>query len=162
MNVAIEIIRDEHRSLSAILNSLQTQVEAACSGSSEPDFFLFSAMLDYIEAFPERQHHPKEDQFLFRFLRQRTDRADTVLDELERQHRQSRDELRALRSALQAWREGGSADDFAEAFDGYIRFHWDHMQQEENIVLPLAEECLSAEDWRIIEAAFEANRAPDW
>ena len=36
--------------------------------------------------FPEKLHHPKEDAYLFRKLRERTSEFDATLDELERQH----------------------------------------------------------------------------
>ena len=42
-------------------------------------------MVDYIDSFHQRFHHPKEDDFLFRAIRVRTRKGDTVLAELEAQ-----------------------------------------------------------------------------
>ncbi|MBI2225102.1 MAG: hypothetical protein HYU44_09135, partial [Betaproteobacteria bacterium] len=36
----------------------------------------------------------------------------------------------------------------------------DHMEQEENRVLPLAEKYLQPDDWQAIDTAFRANRDP--
>jgi len=40
-------------------------------------------MVHYIDAFPERLHHPKEDRYLFLALRKRTGEANAALDRLK-------------------------------------------------------------------------------
>ena len=68
---AIQIIEDEHRSLAAVLHGLLYLVREIRLRNAKPDFELLGAMLHYIDAFPERFHHPKEDAYLFRHLRER-------------------------------------------------------------------------------------------
>ena len=75
------IIRDEHRVLTAVLRSLQHLAREGARGDAELDHELFTVMLDYIDTFPNRFHHPKEDEHLFKALRRRTTAAATVLDE---------------------------------------------------------------------------------
>lgn len=162
MNNAISIIKDEHRSMAAVIKGLQAQLVAVKAQGGEPDFHLYGAMLDYIEAYPDRLHHPKEDEYLFRFLRQRCEAAHSILDELESQHARCADLLGELRQALQASREAGEVDTLASALEAYAAFLWDHMGKEEDQVLPLAERHLTAEDWQTIDAAFAANRAGNW
>jgi len=162
MTNAIDIIKDEHRSMGAVIKGLQANVAAARDSSAEPDLHLFGAMLDYIEAFPDRLHHPKEDEYLFRFLRMRSEAAVQVLDELEAQHARCAELLGGLRAALDAAREGAGLAGFSRALDAYAEFMWTHMGTEEEVVLPLAEAHLTAEDWAAIDAAFAANRAGQW
>ena len=45
---ALAVIRDEHRSLTALLQSLQFLVRNIRERGVEPDFDLFSLILDYI------------------------------------------------------------------------------------------------------------------
>jgi hemerythrin-like domain-containing protein len=52
------------------------------------------------------------------------------------------------------------AGDFLRAVDNYADFHWKHMRKEEQELLPLAEKHLSAQDWEVIDRAFDANRDP--
>ena len=61
MHSALTVIRGEHRSLAAVLDGLRYLVHEIREGRIEPDFQLLFAMLDYIDAFPEKLHHPKED-----------------------------------------------------------------------------------------------------
>ena len=69
---------------------------------------------------------------------------------------------RDLEQALLRWEMGGQEDFavFAEKAERYANFQWRHMQQEEELVLPLAERVLTEEDWREIDAAFAGNADP--
>jgi len=143
---AMSIIHAEHRSLSAVLWSLNY---LARETRIAPDFELLSLMIDYIEMFPERLHHPKEDQHLFTALRRRTPDADAhMIDD--------------LRFALARYRVAGEARraEFAAAVLAYVQFHWEHMRKEEEMVLPLAAQVLTQDDWQAIAAAFSESGDP--
>ena len=58
-------------------------VRSIKDGTATPDFTLFGAMVYYIDAFPERFHHPKEETYLFRLLRLRYPAAGSLLDVLD-------------------------------------------------------------------------------
>jgi hemerythrin-like domain-containing protein len=159
---ALAIIRTEHRSLTAVLQALQYLVRDVRDRGVEPDFDLLSLILDYADAFPDRFHHPKEDQYLFKRLRARTSEADAVLSELEAEHARGNELVRNLRHTLARYRVSGRSglDAFAAAVGEYLDFHWNHMRKEEDVVMPLAERALTAEDWAAIDAAFQANDDP--
>ena len=109
---ALSIIAAEHRSLAAVLSSLQFLIQDIRGRGIEPDFELLSVILDYIDVFPERVHHPKEDQYLFKLLRNRTDEANIVLDELQAEHAKGDELIRNLRREQRSlvWTEAaGSA-----------------------------------------------------
>jgi len=163
MTGAIEIILDEHRSIGAILKALQAQVTASRDGALRPDWHLFAAMLDYLQAFPEVRHHPKEEHFLFRALGARWPQALPLLDRLHAQHEQGALDLTALKAAAAAGKDGrGSLPSFAAAVDAYAEAQWRHMRTEEQELLPLAQAHLDPEDWKAIDAAFEAAGPPCW
>ena len=162
MIAAISTIKEEHRSIAELIKGLQTHVSEVRAGRLHPDFDLVSAMFDYIQAFPERVHHPKEDACLFRVVRMRAVEARTILDELEAQHAQGVKFLADLREELVKFRDSGDAAEFARALDAYAQFECEHMCEEEATLLPLAERHLTAHDWEAIEAAFESNRTFTW
>jgi hemerythrin-like domain-containing protein len=159
---AIEIIKDEHRSMGAVVKALQARVAAVKAGTESLDVYLLRAMLDYIELMPDRIHHPKEDEYLFRILRQRSAEAARVLEELEAEHIRARELLAALRSALESVRGREEMGALDRALESYADFLWQHMRREEDVVLPLAERALNASDWQTIAAAFQANRNLMW
>ena len=159
---AIKIIHDEHRSLAAVLHGMLYLVRQTRERGAKPDFALLGAMVYYIDTFPERFHHPKEDQYLFRLLRMRCPDAGPLLDRLQAEHRAGASKIRGLEQALARFQQGGMAEfaGFNTAVDDYANFHWDHMRAEEKEVLPLAEKHLTAGDWEAIDAAFTDHSDP--
>lgn len=151
--IALGILRDEHRSLAAVLHALHT---LTADPVGAPDQALLRAMLFYIKQFPERLHHPKEDAHLFRRLRGRTDECNALLDELEQQHVAGAEQFTAMRQALEA----GDMAAFAQQVQAFEQQQWHHMGTEEKLVLPAASRHLTAEDWRDIAAAFRGNDDP--
>ncbi len=162
MNKAIGIIYDEHRSISAVLSGLKALAGMAREPGLRPDFSVFRAMIYYIDAFPERMHHPKEDDQLFARLLRRDPGARQLVEELRGEHIKGAILVRDLEQALLAYEETwpAGAAHFGAAVDTYAQFHWDHMRKEEEKLLPLAERALTAEDWAAIESAFAGNEDP--
>ena len=119
-------------------------------------------MIYYIDAFPERMHHPKEDLHLFAWLLLRDPGARELIEKLQAEHVAGAKLVRDLEQALlafeQTWPKG--AEEFAATVDIYAQFHWDHMRREENEVIPWAGKVLTGEDWAAIEAAFAGNDDP--
>jgi hemerythrin-like domain-containing protein len=162
METAIRILKDEHRSIAAVLQAMQQLARKAKEPGVRPGFEVFRAMLRYIDEFPERLHHPKEDLHLFARLLERAPEADRLVVELRAEHVVSARLVRSLEQALNAFEAAGpeGAQRFAEAVDAYADFHWQHMRKEEHELLPLAEKKLQPEDWRAIGEAFAGNRDP--
>jgi hemerythrin-like domain-containing protein len=159
---ATQKIRDEHRSIYAVLHGLKQLARDAQDARVKPDFSVFRAMIRYIDEFPEQLHHPKEDQYLFAPVAARVPGAAALVDALMREHVEGARLVRELERKLlffeDCWPAG--AVEFLQAADAYAEFHWKHMRKEEQELLPMAERHLKAEDWRAIDAAFDANRDP--
>jgi hemerythrin-like domain-containing protein len=159
---ALAIIREEHRSLTAVTQSLRTLAGDARARGTALDFELFALVLDYIDHVSNRFHHPKEDDYLFAALRRRRAEAAETLHVLEVEHAWRDELIRDLRFLLSRCRVGGPAalDAFVSAVEEYVDFHWRHLRLEEDVVLPLAEAKLAEADWPPIDAAFRANEDP--
>lgn len=159
---AIQKIRDEHRSISAVLHGLKQLARDAQDARVKPDFAVFRAMIHYIDAFPEVMHHPKEDEFLFPPLVARVPEMKNVVDLLRREHEQGAQLVRELERALvffeDSWPSG--ADKFLGTVDAYADFHWHHMRREEQEILPAVEKYFSATDKAALEEAFDVNTDP--
>jgi len=161
------IIRHEHHFLSAMLRSITLLLREHRRHGTLPDFDALQAMLFYVDEFPEKLHHPKESQLLFPRLRGRSERTDTVIDRLDREHAQGESAIRELEHALLGFRVMSSTvqtemrrDRFEQQMRLYADFYLQHMRVEEAEILPLAESVLGADDWTELDAAFLANRDP--
>ena len=162
MHPSLRTIESEHRSISAVLDGLAHFVDQGLAGEPMPDARVFRAMLQYLDLFAERMHHPKEDQYLFSALRTHGCEADEVLDRLQGDHLQGEEGIRALEQAFLRYEEGGRAyfEEFARRVRNYTMFYREHMRTEEKVIFPLAEALFDEEEWRRIDAAFATHLDP--
>ncbi|MBI5898789.1 MAG: hemerythrin domain-containing protein [Rhodocyclales bacterium] len=162
LNSALSIIYDEHRSLAAVVQGLRYLVGEYSRRRLAPDFGLLRAIVAYLDEFPQRLHHPKEEAFLFERLQLRTRTADAIIAELKRQHVHDASLVAALRLALERFESGqdGGLAEFGKAVADYSEGILPHMALEEASLLPLACRHLSGEDWVEIGVAFGANGDP--
>jgi branched-chain amino acid transport system ATP-binding protein len=160
---ALDIIQAEHRGMWRVASALdalgatlnqpqQTQASAASIAS----------LLDYIDSYVDTVHHPKEDAFLFKVLRERDASAAADIDRLEREHRDGpgyRDALRTQAREVAAGRHSDAVP-LAAALAAFTEHFRAHMRLEETTVLPAARKALTAQDWEAIDAAFLDNDDP--
>ena len=161
LDVVTATIKREHYSLGMVLAMLARLLEDIAAGRGEPDFALFSAALYYIDDFPERCHHPKEDEYLFKALRARTARHNPVLDDLQGEHVRSAQMVGYLHQALTHY-QGGAPEGlgrFRAAVEAYSAMLTEHMHKEDEL-LEQAPADLTEEDWSRMAAAFDANDDP--
>jgi hemerythrin-like domain-containing protein len=164
---AVRVIHDEHASLSAMLQSLLQMVRMGPDapggrGSPERYFDVMRAMLFYIDAFPEKNHHPKESNLLFPRLARAAPHLIPAIEQLERDHLIGEMRVRELMHLLMAWEYMGELHRAAFEVEAvrYVAFHLEHMKLEETALLPVAEAVLNEEDWRVLDEAFAGNSDP--
>ena len=161
-DAALERLRNEHRMLARVIEALETLTAETAEGITALDFTLLAAMLYYVDAVPERLHHPKEDEYLFVALRMRDPGQAALIDRLEREHQRAPQLIGELERALVHW-QGGAPDgleQFVLALGNFSEFHWAHMRTEETELLPAAERSFTEADWIRIADAFCANDDP--
>jgi len=159
---ALQKIRDEHRSISAVLHGLKQLARDAQNVAVKPDFAVFRAMIHYIDEFPEQLHHPKEDKYLFPPLVARAPQVQALVDSLRAEHKDGARLVRELERSLMFFEDSWplGAAEFVQTVDAYADFHWQHMRKEEQQILPLAERQFSAADWEMVDSAFDVNHDP--
>ncbi|MGE0349083.1 hemerythrin domain-containing protein [Hydrogenophaga sp.] len=162
----LRVIRNEHASLSAMLQSLLQMLQRGPQPDGRDDnerfFDVLRAMLFYIGEFPEKLHHPKESNLLFPRLARAAPQVMPTIEQLERDHMGGEMRVRELVHLLMAWEYLGELH--RPAFESearrYVAFYLEHMRLEETALLPEAERSLKDEDWRELDAAFIRNRDP--
>jgi hemerythrin-like domain-containing protein len=159
---ALQIVRNEHRSLTAVLRSLLQMLARGPEDAPERFFDVLRAMLFYIDEFPEQLHHPKESDLLFPRVLRRAPELMPVIEALERDHMQGQRRVRELQHLLLAWELLGDVrrPAFEQAATAYVDFYLAHVKQEESQVLPVAERVLLPEDWDALDRAFGENVDP--
>ena len=145
-HATLEVIRDEHQALAAMLRSMRLLVEQAHREGHAPDFL----------------HHRKESELLFPKVRERCPGLGPVIDRLDREHAAGELMVRELAHTLLAYEVLGESRREAceQAVRRYVTRYLDHMGVEEEQILPAARKHLTAADWTELDAAFSANRDP--
>jgi nucleotide-binding universal stress UspA family protein/hemerythrin-like domain-containing protein len=158
---AIAVIRDEHRSLAAVLHAWRHALAVARAGGGQPDAEMMRSVIRYLERFSATVHHPKEQAHLFTRLRERTTTVHAELDELERQHVRDRElvaglaqQVERLLAAGDAAAREAEARRLEEAAAHYAAFTWEHLGREEGVILPAAQRFLTESDWAGIDEVF--------
>jgi hemerythrin-like domain-containing protein len=159
---SIQIIRDEHAALAAMLRSLGMMVERGPGKEPQSFFDVLRAMLFYIDEFPERLHHTKESELLFPPVARLAPDTLAVIEQLEKDHVGGESAVRELQHLLLAWELVGDARRaaFEEAAKRYLAFYLEHMRLEEAVILPAAQKVLREADWKELDAAFATNCDP--
>jgi hemerythrin-like domain-containing protein len=159
---ALSIIRDEHRTLAAILHGMEYLVREVRTHRKKVDPKVFHAMLYYLDTFAQRVHHPKEDKLLFGLLKARSPEAAKVIAVLEEEHAAGEEALRRLAQAMIRYEEGGDREfpGFERAVGNFVEGYRSHMRKEEEELFPLATATLTPLDWVMIDAAMEEHTDP--
>ena len=159
---SIQIIRDEHTTLAAMLRSFGMMVERGCGDAPENYFDVMRAMLFYIDEFPERLHHPKESELLFPRVARLVPETLELIARLDKDHANGESAVRELQHLLLAWELLGDSRRavFDAAAKRYLTFYLEHMRLEETVILPAALKVLNDADWKELDAAFATNCDP--
>ena len=161
-NATLQILREEHAALAAVLRSLSLMIERGPDQEPGRFFDVLRAMLFYIDEFPERLHHPKESDHLFPRLARAAPELLPVIHQLEADHMNGEANVRELQHLLLGWELIGETRRraFADSAQDYVRFYLEHIRIEDTQLLPVAARVLSAQDWRELDVAFGASRDP--
>lgn len=159
---AVTAILEQHQALGAVLRSFRLQIERARHHGTPPDFGMLRAMLFYLDEVPAQLHHAKESTHLFPRLRARCPPLRPVLDRLEAEHARGEIAIRELERALLAFEVLGEPRRaaFEAAAERYVSTYIGHMEVEEDYVIPVALDCLTASDWAELDAAFSVDHDP--
>jgi hemerythrin-like domain-containing protein len=160
-SAAIETIKQEHRALSQVVELLRHLLRDITSGYTEPDYQLLAIALYYIDEFPGRVHHVKEDKFLFAALQRHTEQFDPVLSRLDSEHDRDRETIRDLHRLLVLYHAGApeALAQLRAAVEEYAATLYDHMRTEEGL-LAACREHLTDDEWRAIAEAFARDKDP--
>jgi hemerythrin-like domain-containing protein len=160
-SAAVETIKQEHRALSQVIELLRHLLRDIASGYTEPDHQLLALALYYIDEFPGRLHHAKEDKFLFAALQRHTEQFDPLLSRLDSEHERDRDTIRDLHRLLVLYHAGapGALGELRAAVEEYAATLYEHMRSEEGLLVACGE-YLTDDEWRSISEAFARDKDP--
>jgi len=159
---AVTFILEEHQSVRAVLRSFRMLIERSARQGRLPDFGALRAMLFYIDEVPRHSHHAKESLHLFPLVSERCPALRPVLRRLEDDHGRGEIAIKALERALLAYEVMGESrrEAFEQAAQDFLTRYLGHMEVEENYVIPVALDYLTAADWQRLDTVFSPSSDP--
>lgn len=142
----------DHVDFARLLDLLDTQVTAFRTGK-RPNYELMIDIVQYLRAFGDRLHHPREDVAFARLVA-RDPALQLVTNRLLQEHRVIATAGEGLRQRLDAALEDivTPRQAIEAAADLYLMYYRHHLAKEEREVVPRAKELLTREDWAAVAA----------
>jgi nucleotide-binding universal stress UspA family protein/hemerythrin-like domain-containing protein len=161
---ALAIIQDEHSSIAVVMRGMLDLLKQASGPGEILDLRSIEAMLTYMQDFPLQLHHPKEERYIHRWLRERAPESEKVLLELEAQHLREHSLVDEAVKCVSNAKAGNLAalDALEPQINALAEAIWKHMQLEESVILPMARLHFLDTDWQEIAVAFESNKDPSF
>ncbi len=160
---AMDIIAAEHRNMRLVSDALAALGARFATGTADGTaLHTVELIAEYFETYSDRFHHKHESDVLFPLMRARSDRGAEMLDQLDRNHRDSHRELARLRFLADHPNrlETGNLKALAEHIRAFRDGFETHLRIEEEQCFPLAREVLTSDDWKMVEVAFAATSDP--
>lgn len=158
MITPLEDLKSEHRIIERALAALERATERLTHGVDVPVNTLEQA-LSFVRGFADGCHHAKEEHGLFPVLSSKSPAIEGgPVRVLTEDHEAGRGLMRDLERALEAMRAGRAegAPEAARALKSYTHMLRRHIAKEEEILFPLSEGLLTAEDAARLEARFRS------
>lgn len=151
---------DEHVRFNRLLNLLGGQVVLFHSGA-DPDYELMRDIVQYLQHFADRFHHPRENAAFSR-LAERDPSLRMSVNRLLQEHRviatagvdllRRLDEIEADVVVTRETVEAAAAT--------YLVYYHHHLRTEESDIIPRAAALLTPEDWAAVAAAVPVGPDP--
>ncbi len=119
-------------------------------------------VLEFIRTFADAYHHGKEEELLFARMAERGfSRQAGPLAVMLREHQQGRDFVRQAVSGLAAAEEGSvtALGAVAAGLAGWAELIRGHIEKENQVLYPMAQNVLSETDWRQLGEEFDRFEA---
>ena len=150
MTAIIERLLLDHARFRSVLNQATRVLEDARQGNDSAWDRLY-CIVDYLNEYPSRIHHPVEDVVFKSMLNAELSDADRQrVVENANQHESLHRETEALFNAF----DDPDAD-FDDVLTTYIAHQLEHMHNEETVMFPMAHRVFSEADWAALEEQYE-------
>ena len=139
MKTAMQILLDEHKNILKIAEALNKECDALESGKKlNTDFF--SQAIEFIREYADRFHHAKEEDILFKELcRPDAKMHCNPVEQMLYEHNLGRNFVKGMEEGLKE----GNKNRITENARGYSQLIQEHINKEDNILYPMADEALS-------------------
>lgn len=161
MSSVTEIIRAQHRDFAQVLKALETIANGPLEERRSEDLAQLFDICHYARVFPDKLHHPDEEQYVFGPLRDVAPDHREMIDEIRAEHDRADSLTGRLHDGITAFDKNQcDAETLRHTIRTYLDFQFEHMRKEENTLLPLVEHALEKDQYHAATRAFAKHADP--
>jgi len=159
----IEILMHEHQIILMVLGAVERETQQI-QNSGQVNAAKAEQIVDFIRNFADRCHHAKEEDLLFVRMQERGMPAQGgPIGVMLIEHVEGR---RLVKAAAEALPDAANGDPHAvaavrDSLLGYTRLLRAHINKEDNVLYPMAEQILTAEDQQWLAKEFDRVEAEE-
>jgi hemerythrin-like domain-containing protein len=157
-----QVLMEEHELILQVLEALQKRLDAMQDPTAS-DRAYFEKAVEFLRGFADKCHHGKEENLLFTRMGERgfPTQGGPIAVMLS-EHQTGRAFIRGIAEAAAGIGKDPKARDGIRTHGyGYISLLRDHIAKENQVLFPMADRALSAEDQRDLQHAFERFEAEE-
>jgi len=160
MSSIVDSLRSDHSRMTKLLDALERQIGRFEEGGVI-DFEIADGILHYCRSYPDRHHHPLEDQVYAR-LKRRNAEAASAMGDLAREHAKLAALTADFAEQLDAVEQDVAMErhEFLDPARAFLTGYRHHIMMEEKQFFPAAERSLTPEDWQAIRRALPPTSDP--
>lgn len=157
--IATEVLRQEHEIITVALGGAKREV-LSIHETHKINSQKIEKIIDFCWNFIERCHNAKEENYLMAKMQERglpSDKEPILVMSLE--HKEGKGMVKALAAALPQAKIGESPAIASVALNlrAYIGLLHDHIDKQNNVFFPLADQIFTPDDQRELLVAFEKH-----
>jgi hemerythrin-like domain-containing protein len=160
MMKATTVLRDEHRVIERVIAALERATQRLEQGDAVEARFFIDAT-EFIKGFADGCHHQKEEGVLFKAMTASgmpTHQGPIAV--MLHEHEQGRAYTRGMREAAESLQAGddSAVSKIIDNARGYTALLREHIMKEDNVLFPMAENVLPADQRKTVEEGFATLR----
>lgn len=152
-----ETLKHEHKIVLLVLTGAEREARSIQTGG-QVHIDEVEQMVDFFKNFVDRCHHAKEERHLFPAMNAKGMPLEAgPLAVMLHEHDLGRAAVRAIAGALERLKGSrtGANGELAETLLGYVELLRNHIAKEDNVLFPLADRMLSAQEQGDLAVLFE-------
>lgn len=151
-----QVLKDEHALILEALDAIERKLSALEAGAS-PDRAYFEKAVQFLRTFADSCHHGKEENFLFKTMVDRGfPRQAGPIAVMLHEHETGRSLIHGIAEGAAAVEtDSSAAKRIVENGRGYIALLRAHINKENNILFPMADDVLTPEDQEHLGNEFQ-------
>jgi hemerythrin-like domain-containing protein len=148
-------LMDEHRVIERMLGIL-TEASNRLEKGEDIDPELYVGAVDFLKNFADKCHHTKEEKLLFEKMMERGVSGEVgPIAVMMREHQDGRAHVKSLDRLSKEKMSKTTREGLIKSSRAYVDLLSRHIQKEDNVLYPLANQILDKEDQKELEKGFE-------